>query len=56
MKKIIPAVVIVSLLMSSCFIFRKKEKYGCPNDARNMTEQEINDRANKKKYKGGNKY
>jgi hypothetical protein len=56
MKRIVPAVVIVSLVISSCFIFKKKEKYGCPSDARNMTEQEINARANKTKYRGGNKY
>jgi len=56
MKKFIPAVVLISMLMSSCAVFRKKEKYGCPADARNMSEQEINDRANKKKYRGGNKY
>lgn len=51
MKKIIPFVVVVSLLMSSCFIFRKKEKLGCPNDARNMTEEQINAKANKKKFR-----
>ncbi len=56
MKRIVPVLVIASLLMNSCSIFRKKEKYGCPSDARNMTEQEINARANKTKYRGGNKY
>lgn len=55
MKKIIPAVVLISMLLSSCFIFKKKEKYGCPNDASNMTEQQINDRANKHKYRGNTK-
>lgn len=57
MKKNLLVLVTISLALSfsSCFIFRKKEKYGCPSDARNMTEQEINDRANKKKYKGGSK-
>ncbi len=57
MKKIIIALVVVSML-SGCFItriFQKKEKYGCPGDARNMSEQQINDRANKSKYKGNNK-
>ena len=45
-------------MLSGCFItriFQKKEKYGCPGDARNMSEQQINDRANKSKYKGNNK-
>lgn len=51
MKKIIPVVILVSLVLSSCSIFRKKEKYGCPNDARNMTEEQINAKANKKKFK-----
>jgi hypothetical protein len=55
MKKTIFAVCIVSLMMSSCFIFRKKEKLGCPNDARNMSQDEIVEKANKKKYKGGHK-
>lgn len=42
--------------MSSCFIFKKKEKYGCPNDARNKTQEEIVAKSNKKKYKGGKKF
>ncbi|MEP6712106.1 MAG: hypothetical protein ABJA37_06820 [Ferruginibacter sp.] len=57
MKKIIVASVVISML-SGCFItriFQKKEKLGCPGDARNMTEQQINDRANKTKYKGNRK-
>lgn len=51
------ACVVVSLL-SGCFItrmFQKKEKLGCPGDARNMSEQQINDRANKTKYKSNRK-
>jgi len=44
------------MLMSSCFIFRKKEKLGCPNDARGMSQEEIVQKANKKKYKGGSKF
>lgn len=55
MKKALIYVCMGSLLMSGCFVFRKKEKYGCPNDARNMSQEEIVQKANKKKYKGGNK-
>ena len=44
------------MLISSCFIFRKKEKLGCPNDARGMSQEEIVQKANKKKYKGGSKF
>ena len=51
MKKLILATFAVYML-SGCFIFRKKEKYGCPNDARNMTQEEIVTKSNKKKYKG----
>ncbi|MEO6538565.1 MAG: hypothetical protein ABIT07_11570 [Ferruginibacter sp.] len=57
MKKIILASVVITLL-SGCFItriFQKKEKLGCPGDARNMSEQQINDRANKTKYKSNRK-
>jgi hypothetical protein len=46
----------VLVLLSSCAIFRKKEKLGCPNDARNMSQEEIVAKSNKKKYKGGKKY
>ncbi len=54
MKKIILATFVVYML-SGCFIFRKKEKYGCPNDARNLSQDEMVQKANKKKYKGGKK-
>ncbi|MEO7524255.1 MAG: hypothetical protein ABIT58_09185 [Ferruginibacter sp.] len=54
MKKLLLATFVVSML-SSCFIFRKKEKYGCPNDARNKSQEEIVTKQNKKKYKGGSK-
>ncbi len=59
MKKIILAVVVVSLL-SSCFIFKKKEKYGCPgspqagqltNDQKIATGEKVKE----KKYRGGKK-
>jgi hypothetical protein len=55
MKKLfLPLAVIV--LLSSCAIFQKKEKYGCPNDARGKSQEEIRDAAAKKKYKGGTKF
>jgi len=40
MKKIILAFTVVSLL-SSCFIFKKKEKYGCPTNGRNVGAEQI---------------
>jgi hypothetical protein len=60
MKKFIVAIVAFSMLstLSGCFItriFHKKEKLGCPNDARGMSEAQINHRANKTKYKGNRK-
>ncbi|CAN5744588.1 hypothetical protein BH11BAC4_BH11BAC4_11350 [soil metagenome] len=54
MKKIVFGFIILSML-SSCFIFKKKEKYGCPNDARGKSPDEIAAKANKHKYKGGKK-
>ena len=60
MKKIIFAVTVISLL-GSCFIFRKKEKYGCPGDGRNIGAEKIASgdpkaikASNKAKFKGGN--
>lgn len=55
MKKLLLAVFAVSLL-SGCFIFRKKEKYGCPGDASHKSQEEILKDSNKKKYKGGKKF
>jgi hypothetical protein len=55
MKKIILAAFVVSML-GGCFIFRKKEKLNCPNDARNKSQDEILKDSNKTKYKGGKKY
>lgn len=58
MKKIILAAAVISML-SSCFIFRKKEKYGCPgspqagqltNDQKIASGQNVKE----KKFKGGN--
>lgn len=40
MKKIILAFVVVSML-SSCFIFKKKEKYGCPTNGRNVGAEKL---------------
>lgn len=58
MKKIILAVTVISVL-SSCFIFRKKEKYGCPTNGRNVGAEKIASgdpkavkASNKAKFKG----
>ncbi|MFZ4771617.1 MAG: hypothetical protein ACOYLO_15645 [Ferruginibacter sp.] len=40
MKKIILSFVVVSML-SSCFIFKKKEKYGCPTNGRNVGAEKL---------------
>ena len=40
MKKIILVFTVVSML-SSCFIFKKKEKYGCPTNGRNVGAEKI---------------
>ena len=60
MKKILLSLFVVSFL-SSCFIFKKKEKYGCPSNGRNVGAEKIASgdekaiRASKKaKFKGGN--
>lgn len=55
MKKILLGAFLLSML-SSCFIFRKKEKYGCPADARNKTQEQIVKDSNKKKYKPTKKF
>lgn len=47
---------LAALLLSSCSVLRKKEKYGCPNDARGMSQDEIVEKSNKKKYKAGSKF
>lgn len=61
MKRLLLAVFIVSSL-GSCFIFKKKEKYGCPTNGRNVGAEKIasgDEKAirasNKAKYKGGRK-
>ena len=55
MKKIILCFVAISFL-GSCSILRKKDKYGCANDARGKTQEEIRDASTKSKYKGGKKF
>ena len=55
MKKILLYVIAISFLCS-CAIFRKKEKYGCPNDARGKSQEEMRDAGTKTKYKGGKKF
>jgi hypothetical protein len=50
MKKILLYATVI-FLFASCSIFRRKEKLGCPNDARNMSQEEIVAKSNKKKYR-----
>lgn len=59
MKKIILGFIVVSM-MSSCFIFKKKEKYGCPGSPQPgqlSNDQKIanGEKVKQKKYKGGDK-
>jgi hypothetical protein len=61
MKKIIAAVVCVYFL-SSCSVFRKSEKYGCPGNGRNVGAEKLASgdpkalkESSKAKYKGGRK-
>lgn len=61
MKKFILAVTVISLFCG-CFIFQKKEKYGCPATGRNIGAEKIAAgdpkalKANKAKFKGGRSY
>ncbi|MBS1734823.1 MAG: hypothetical protein JST02_16140 [Bacteroidetes bacterium] len=62
MKKILLALS-VTVLLNSCFIFQKKEKYGCPSNGRNIGAERIAAgdekaiKASKKaKYKGRKSY
>jgi hypothetical protein len=50
MKKLVIALSVI-MLLGSCSIFKRKEKLGCPNDARNMTQEQILKASNKKKFK-----
>jgi len=61
MKKIIVAFTCIACL-SGCFIFKKKDKYGCPSNGRNVGAEKLASgdpkalkASNKAKYKGGNK-
>ena len=60
MKKALLLITLASFLMSGCFIsniFRKKEKYGCPSDGRNVGAEKIGsgEKVKKAKYGGGKK-
>ena len=55
MKKIWISVCLC-ILFCSCAIFKKKDKYGCPGDATGKSLEQAAHDANKKKYKGGNKF
>ena len=55
MKKILLLITIIFLL-ASCSIFHRKEKLGCPNDARGKSQEEILAKSNKKKFRGGKKF
>lgn len=61
MKKIIVAFACISFF-SGCFIFKKKDKYGCPTNGRNVGAEKLasgDEKAlkasQKAKYKGGRK-
>ncbi|MEO6719000.1 MAG: hypothetical protein ABIN67_01500 [Ferruginibacter sp.] len=62
MKKMLAAFVCIGFL-SGCFVFKKKDKYGCPTNGRNIGAERIAAgdveamKANKKaKYKGRKSY
>jgi hypothetical protein len=60
MKKAILSIFLASFLLSGCFVtnlFRKKEKYGCPSDGRNVGAEKIvaGEKVKKAKYRGGKK-
>jgi hypothetical protein len=40
MKKLLPAVICI-WLFSGCFIFKKKEKYDCPTNGKNVGAEKI---------------
>jgi len=55
MKKLILALFAVTLLSSGCFIFKKKDKYGCPSDGRNVGAEKVlsGEKTKKAKWRGG---
>ncbi|MEJ7609549.1 MAG: hypothetical protein WKF88_00060 [Ferruginibacter sp.] len=62
MKKAILSITVIAVL-SSCFIFRKKEKYGCPTTGSAVGAEKLSSgdpkavrAAGKSKYKGGDKF
>ncbi len=62
MKKLLLGVTVITLL-TSCFIFRKKEKYGCPASGAAQGAEKLasgdpkaTKMSSKSKYKGGNKF
>ena len=61
MKKILSAFVCIAFL-SGCFVFKKKDKYGCPTNGRNIGaekiaagDEEAIKASSKSKYRGGRK-
>jgi hypothetical protein len=65
MKRALLILALVAFVLSGCFItriFKKKDKYGCPTDGRNVGAEKIlsGDKktlnsAKKAKYRGGKK-
>ncbi len=60
MKKTVLFIFLASFLLSGCFVtnlFRKKEKYGCPSDGRNVGAEKVlaGEKVKKAKYRGGKK-
>lgn len=60
MKKTVLALFALSILSSGCFItriFKKKDKYGCPSDGRNVGAEKLlsGEKVKTAKYRGGRK-
>ena len=64
MKKMLPVLICACCLAgtSGCFIFQKKDKYGCPSNGRNIGAEKLAagdadalKASSKAKYKGGRK-
>ncbi|MEP7145228.1 MAG: hypothetical protein ABI707_20250 [Ferruginibacter sp.] len=61
MRKFIVAFACISFL-GGCFVFQKKDKYGCPSNGRNIGAEKLAagdedalKKSEKAKYKGGRK-